>query len=233
MNVQTYEPCGFGMHTVMESGSYVLTNEYRKLEAELDVARAVIAAKDQALEMMKDILRKNSWGPYNVRPVVALAEQALALTPASGDKEIIDQFQIETIRHAANAIFNQLSEAHACHGTEQGKKAILVAQRLADLIVQSKAAGAAINAARSEGKEELWLVWSNEHGAWWGPNESGYYTDIRSAGRYRKEKAMECADSRSHIKRKLPPEVIISERDAMAGIDPNAARPAGKEGNRP
>jgi hypothetical protein len=74
---------------------------------------------------------------------------------------------------------------------------------------------------------DLWLVWSNEHGAWWGPNESGYYTDIRSAGRYTKEKAMECADSRSHTKGKLPPEVIISERDAMEGKNPNAAQ-AGK-----
>jgi hypothetical protein len=86
----------------------------------------------------------------------------------------------------------------------------------------------ALAATAPAAQADLWLVWSNEHGAWWGPNESGYYTDIRSAGRYTKEKAMECADSRSHTKGKLPPEVIISERDAMEGKNPNAAQ-AGKE----
>jgi hypothetical protein len=93
-------------------------------------------------------------------------------------------------------------------------------QRIEELELQIATATAA--------QADLWLVWSNEHGAWWGPNESGYYTDIRSAGRYTKEKAMECADSRSHTKGKLPPEVIISERDAMEGKNPTTAQ-AGKE----
>jgi len=29
-----------------------------------------------------------------------------------------------------------------------------------------------------------YLVWSFEHDAWWGPNESGYTKDIERAGRY-------------------------------------------------
>lgn len=28
------------------------------------------------------------------------------------------------------------------------------------------------------------LIYSNHHKAWWGPNGSGYYTSIASAGRY-------------------------------------------------
>lgn len=30
----------------------------------------------------------------------------------------------------------------------------------------------------------VWLVWSNEHGAWWGPNHVGYTRVIDTAGRY-------------------------------------------------
>jgi hypothetical protein len=45
-------------------------------------------------------------------------------------------------------------------------------------------------AARSTAKprfipgEFAWLIWSNEHAAWWGPNTWGYTTDITTAGRY-------------------------------------------------
>ncbi len=37
----------------------------------------------------------------------------------------------------------------------------------------------------------LWIVWSNEHIAWWGPNQRGYYVDIKSAGRYDYKTALE------------------------------------------
>jgi hypothetical protein len=29
-----------------------------------------------------------------------------------------------------------------------------------------------------------WLIWSNEHEAWWRPNEYGYTRDIQQAGKY-------------------------------------------------
>ena len=32
--------------------------------------------------------------------------------------------------------------------------------------------------------EILWLIWSNEHNAWWRSNACGYTSDIKSAGRY-------------------------------------------------
>jgi len=35
----------------------------------------------------------------------------------------------------------------------------------------------------------LYLIWSHEHNAWWGPNERGYTQFISSAGRYREEDA--------------------------------------------
>ena len=34
-----------------------------------------------------------------------------------------------------------------------------------------------------------YLIWSNEHGAWWGPGERGYVREIARAGRYSKEGA--------------------------------------------
>lgn len=35
-----------------------------------------------------------------------------------------------------------------------------------------------------------YLVWSNEHSAWWGPNNAGYYSKIEAAGRYTREEAL-------------------------------------------
>ncbi len=37
--------------------------------------------------------------------------------------------------------------------------------------------------------EGVWLIWSEEHGAWWGPAERGYTTSISKAGRYAKARA--------------------------------------------
>lgn len=30
----------------------------------------------------------------------------------------------------------------------------------------------------------MYLIWSNEHRAWWGPNERGYVRSLALAGRY-------------------------------------------------
>lgn len=38
---------------------------------------------------------------------------------------------------------------------------------------------------------ELYLIWSNEHGGWWGPNRHGYTRKLREAGRYDRAVAME------------------------------------------
>jgi hypothetical protein len=37
--------------------------------------------------------------------------------------------------------------------------------------------------------EPLYVVWSEEHGAWWAPGAHGYTTSLIKAGRYSKERA--------------------------------------------
>lgn len=36
----------------------------------------------------------------------------------------------------------------------------------------------------------VYLVWSNYHSAWWGPNRSGYCGSIEHAGRYSRDAAL-------------------------------------------
>jgi hypothetical protein len=38
---------------------------------------------------------------------------------------------------------------------------------------------------------ELFLIWSNEHGAWWGPAACGYVRRIADAGRYSHAQALD------------------------------------------
>lgn len=57
---------------------------------------------------------------------------------------------------------------------------------------------------------KYWLVWSNEHKAWWGPNKCGCYWKIEAAGRYTLEEAMKISETRL-VKRGdeiNPPELI-------------------------
>lgn len=63
-----------------------------------------------------------------------------------------------------------------------------------------------------------WLVWSNEHEAWWGPNRAGYYTDINSAGRYSLSEAESCARTRSQEDGEPPTEVVVPSPELMAAL---------------
>ena len=66
--------------------------------------------------------------------------------------------------------------------------------------------------------QELYLVWSREHGAWWGPNCAGYTLEVASAGRYTKKQAEDiCDHARSHIPGEPPPEVMVLEHVATKG----------------
>ena len=37
----------------------------------------------------------------------------------------------------------------------------------------------------------IYLVWSHEHGAWWGPGRSGYTKGLQTAGRYSRDDALD------------------------------------------
>lgn len=62
-----------------------------------------------------------------------------------------------------------------------------------------------------------YLIWSNEHCAWWRPGRWGYTPDIAGAGRYAREEALQIArralDGRPA--RGNPNEIAIPEQDAL------------------
>jgi hypothetical protein len=43
--------------------------------------------------------------------------------------------------------------------------------------------------------EEIYLIWSEEHGAWWNPNRAGYTKSMVRAGRYSREEAEAISNS--------------------------------------
>lgn len=54
----------------------------------------------------------------------------------------------------------------------------------------------------------IWTVYSNEASGWWGPNNSGYFVDSASAGRYTLEQAIENCQKRSWPKGARKPEMF-------------------------
>lgn len=79
--------------------------------------------------------------------------------------------------------------------------------------------------------EETYLVWSNEHRAWWRPNGRGYTIKLEAAGRYTREEAIDIAGGRlGWIKDREPDEIPVLERDAL---DAAKGILAALEGDRP
>lgn len=64
---------------------------------------------------------------------------------------------------------------------------------------------------------EAYLVWSNEHGAWWRPNSQGYTKRVVNAGRYSREEAINIARDAHDGWREgsAPPEIAVAERDVL------------------
>ena len=62
-----------------------------------------------------------------------------------------------------------------------------------------------------------YLIWSNEHGAWWRPNSAGYTTFLESAGRYPRDRAIEIAARARDGWRPgtPPPEIAVAEADVL------------------
>lgn len=61
-----------------------------------------------------------------------------------------------------------------------------------------------------------YLIWSNEHRAWWRPNRQGYTIHLKAAGRYTREQAI--AESRVRDQRpgEIMPEIPVREEDVLA-----------------
>lgn len=62
-----------------------------------------------------------------------------------------------------------------------------------------------------------YLIWSNEHRAWWRPNSCGYTVHVRAAGRYSRKEAVEIS-SRAHdgwTEGEPPPEIPVRLEDVM------------------
>lgn len=63
-----------------------------------------------------------------------------------------------------------------------------------------------------------YLIWSNEHQAWWRQNSAGYTMLVEDAGRYSRDEALKIAsDARNGWRAgQAPPEIAISEADVLA-----------------
>lgn len=62
-------------------------------------------------------------------------------------------------------------------------------------------------------KDQQWMIWSNEHGAWWRPFSAGYTLKIADAGLYSYDEAKSICFPPSFrgIKRWPPPEIMVAE----------------------
>ncbi len=67
----------------------------------------------------------------------------------------------------------------------------------------------------------VWMIWSNEHGAWWMPEYMGYTHDVRCAGRYTKEQALRICRWRG--KPRIPPNEVKVIAPEFRGYQENDA----------
>lgn len=69
-----------------------------------------------------------------------------------------------------------------------------------------------VSQIKSELGTPKWLIWSNEHTAFWRPNSAGYTTHAEAAGRYTESEAMDiCRNARSRVPGLPPPETMVRE----------------------
>lgn len=67
------------------------------------------------------------------------------------------------------------------------------------------------------GTDENYLIWSNEHRAWWREDSNGYTVHLDAAGRYTRAEALSIASAaRSGWQEgRPPPEIAVREADAL------------------
>lgn len=58
--------------------------------------------------------------------------------------------------------------------------------------------------------EKLYIIWSEEHGAWWAPGEHGYTRHLAQAGRYSAKEAKVIVEAANRYATEIH-EVAISD----------------------
>lgn len=69
--------------------------------------------------------------------------------------------------------------------------------------------------------EDEYLVWSNEHRAWWRPKAAGYTVHMAAAGRYTRDEAI--GHSLSRDDGTIPPEIPVRLAD-LAEVEKRRSR---------
>jgi hypothetical protein len=72
--------------------------------------------------------------------------------------------------------------------------------------------------------EEVYLIWSHEHSAWWAPGMQGYVCRISNAGRYSREDAIKICSNALFGSKRSPNEVPVRLADVTAMVDGFIAR---------
>lgn len=163
-------------------------------------------------------------------------ERLLAATPRGNESLIVkdgDTVIGEVARHELRAILAHIEAKDAAlapfaAACGEADKAAAMAERLGGGPLTDGASpgwgityghlkqARAVMAGADAG--ERYVVWSNEHRAWWGPNRCGYTLSIAKAGRYSREEALSIARGRDgwRLGHSNPDEIAMREEDALA-----------------
>lgn len=64
-----------------------------------------------------------------------------------------------------------------------------------------------VEARRKDAKD--FLIWSIEHGSWWRSNHEGYTSDVKEAGKYSFDEAIDIVNNPHTVKPGIPNEAIV------------------------
>lgn len=95
----------------------------------------------------------------------------------------------------------------------QANKTQVYGEAIADHMYRAMLA--ASPAPPNDAQAGSYLVWSNEHRAWWRPNNSGYTIHFEQAGRYSRDEAIKNSQTRSREEGEPMPEIAIAEQDVI------------------